>query len=98
MPTDKIVDGWLHESAPNWRDITQLDDMEWGFRPADMGIYHSVLKKYDGKYVILGNQLGSNYMPEYHFGLYEEYARLLRGSNHFRQVASFGDVIIFEVL
>jgi len=94
----QIIDGWLHESAKNWRDITLLDNMESGFEPIDMEAYYRILKKYNTQYILLGDHLGDRYFPKYHFARYEEYAKLLQASRHFREVAKFENAIIFEVV
>jgi len=94
----QIIDGWLHESAKNWRDIILLDNMESGFELTDVEVYYKILKEYDTKYVLLGNHLGNDYFPQYYFAKYREYVTLLNANSHFREVARFGDNIIFRVV
>ncbi|MFC1961562.1 6-pyruvoyl-tetrahydropterin synthase-related protein [Chloroflexota bacterium] len=97
--TDRsIIDGWSHESAKNWRDIILLDNMESGSELADMEAYYRILKEYDAKYVLLGDHLGNHYFPKLHFMKYEEYVKLLQADRHFKEVTSFGDNIIFQVV
>jgi len=94
----QIPDGWLHESAKNWRDIVVLDNMEAGIEPVNIETYYNILKSYDTTYILLGNHIGDHYFPQYDFNMYNEYVQLFENSNHFKEVIRFGDVIIFKVV
>jgi hypothetical protein len=94
-----IIDGWLHESTKNWRDMILLDNMELEPGPVDIEAYYGILQKYDAKYVLLANKSGGHHCPQnYQFPKYEEYATLLSASEHFKEVATFGETMIFQVL
>jgi hypothetical protein len=95
----QIIDGWLHESTPHWKGMLLLDNMEFEPGPLDIEAYYGILREYDAKYVLLANRLGDHYfLQNYQFSKYEEYATLLNSSEHFEEVATFGETMIFQVL
>jgi uncharacterized membrane protein len=95
----QIIDGWLHESTPHWKGMLLLDNMEFEPGPLDIEAYYGILREYDAKYVLLANRLGDHYfLRNYQSSKYEEYATLLNSSEHFEEVATFGETMIFQVL